>query len=292
MLLQAAPRPDPPGFDAEANRIVPISATKPPARLRSLENSRPEIVLDESTTELVECLKKDGQLQPIGAVDHGDYGEVIFGHRRLFCILQAGIETVNVLLYPSTMTATEKRIINLSENLKRAGLADQDLTKACAELMKLNLGWKRVDLARHLGKTPDWAPHILSPLSCTPLILEAYFARRIKLAHAYALSKMAMDIQDEQLNRVLAGGTRDDLDRARKRTRPANAAPAVRAVRLKLIMPASGVVITLAGDEGLSLEDAAHELSEALSEIRKAERQGRDAKTLSAVLRDRARAAV
>lgn len=59
----------------------PIHAVKPLAYFLDGDNIR-RITVDDALRELNQSLRQ-GQLQPIGAIDEGDYGTPIYGFRRL-----------------------------------------------------------------------------------------------------------------------------------------------------------------------------------------------------------------
>ena len=85
----------------------------------------------------------------------------------------------------------------------------------------------------------------------------------------------------------LSGTSRDGLaEHVRKQKR--DAAPQVRVKRIACPRP-SGVGIVVTGEE-LSLDDLIEALVEAQKEAKKAREQGLDAKTFSAVMKDKAKA--
>src|SRR6266567_7620672 len=60
-----------------------------------------------------------GQLQPVGATDDG---RLIFGHGRWLAAKAAGIKTLEVKLYPASLSDTQFKLIRAAENWQRSEL--------------------------------------------------------------------------------------------------------------------------------------------------------------------------
>ena len=58
-----------------------------------------------------------------------------------------------MLVYPSSLTPTQRRVINLTENVQRVDLTDPEMFLNCKELMALNPIGGRKHLAAHLNET-------------------------------------------------------------------------------------------------------------------------------------------
>ena len=130
---------------------------------------------------------------------------------------------------------------------------------------------------------------LLSPGQVIAEAREAFCQGKIGISVCYELSLHPLEQQKPLLDLKLTGVSRDDMVRqGRKQRSGAGSAAGPKSRKLKIAMP-SGVTITLAGVE-LSLEDAIRELTDALAEIRKAEKQNLDIKTFQAAARDRAKA--
>ena len=90
----------------------PVNAEKPPEYLTGGHNVR-EIVVDDGIRDLAHSLAAYGFLQSVGAVDHVDHGEVLYGFRRLAAYrwgLGEGLtvpDKIPVRLYPPSLTATQ-----------------------------------------------------------------------------------------------------------------------------------------------------------------------------------------
>ena len=109
---------------------------------------------------------------------------------------------------------------------------------------------------------------------------------RIGITAAYEISRAAVAEQVELLHLKLTGTSRDGLaERVRKQKR--NSVSQAWIKRIACPLP-SGATVVVSGEE-LSLDDIIEALGEAHKEARKAREQRLDAKTFSAVMRDKAK---
>lgn len=224
-----------------------------------------------------------GQLQPVGATEDG---RLIFGHGRWLAAKAVGIKTLEVKLYPASLSGTQFKLIRAAENLQRNELTGHQKWLLCADLMSDNPTWQMKDLAEKLHLDPSMVTRLLSPSKCIPAWQEALAAGRVGISDCYAASKQGESEQAELLRLKLAGASRDAIEQAgRKKRTPA--AASVRLSRIKAMLP-SGVVIVASG-ESLTLEDFGESLGEAQRQVEKARKQGLNARTFQAVLRDQAK---
>ena len=115
---------------------------------------------------------------------------------------------------------------------------------------------------------------------------QALESGEIGITAVYEISRAASEQQAELLGLKRSGTSRDGLA-SRVRRQKKQGVPQVRLKRI-LCPLASGVSITASGSE-LSLDDLIEALAEAQKEARKAREQGLDAKTFSAVMKDKAK---
>lgn len=233
--------------------------------------------------QLGESLKVK-QLQPVLARPDGT---LIAGERRLRAASLVGLSELMAVIADEPMTETELRVFQLTENVHRSDLRDAEKWHACEELLRLNPGWSHKELAAHLKLSESAVTKYLAPSRCTPEVQQAVEEGRIGITAAYEISRVSEGQQVELLRLKLSGTSRDGLaERVRKQKR--DALPQVRVKRISCPLP-SGVGIVITGEE-LSLDDVIEALSEAHKAARKAREEGLDAKTFSAVMRDKARA--
>lgn len=223
------------------------------------------------------------QIQPV--VCNRD-GVLIAGERRVRAALQTGIPELLAIISDEPLSDTEIRILQLSENLHRADLTDGEKWHACEELLRLNPGWSNKDLAAHLKLSEGTVTKYLAAGRAVPEVQQALEAGEIGITAVYEIAKAAPDQQAELLALKRGGASRDGLASHVRRQRSEDA-PQVRLRRIACPL-ASGVSITAAGDD-LSLDDLIEALGEAQKEARKARDQGLDAKTFSAVMKDKAK---
>lgn len=238
---------------------------------------------DEREQRLAESMKADGQLQPVLA--RAD-GTLIAGERRLRAAIRAGLPELLVTVFDEPLTETQIKVLQLSENLHREDLRDSEKWHACEELLRLNPGWGNKDLAAHLKLGESTITKYLAPSRCTPEVQQALEEGQIGITAAYEISRAAVAEQVELLQLKLTGTSRDGLaQRIRKQKR--NSESLARIKRITCPLP-SGATVVVSGEE-LSLDDIIEALAEAQKEARKAREQRLDAKTFSAVMRDKAK---
>lgn len=223
------------------------------------------------------------QLQPVVARPDG---LLIAGERRLRAASLVGLPELQVVISEEPLSESELRIYQLAENIHRADLRDSEKWRACEELLRLNPAWTNKDLAAHLKLGESTVTKYLSPGRCIPEVQEALEAGKVGITACYEISRAPQEQQAELLRLKLAGTSRDALaDRVRKQKNPS--VPQVRVKRITCPLP-SGVSVAVAGQE-LSLDDLIEALGEAQKEAKRARDQGLDAKTFSAVMKNKAK---
>ncbi len=238
----------------------------------------------KAQAELIASIQVLGILQPLLALPSG---VLLAGHRRLAAALALGLETVPVIVTDRLLSDTEIRLIQLAENLQRSELTDPEIFTACEELMALNPGWKKSDLASYLNKDASMVTRILSVADLVPEAKQAFLDGKFRFATAYALSKLPPDQQGGMLAFQLAGtASRDQIEAAGRRTRTPQK-PAVKANRVKCVLPTGYTVVVTGG--AVSLEDAADALADAIKEMKRAREIGYTARTFAAAMADKAR---
>ena len=164
-----------------------------------------------------------------------------------------------------------------------------------AEKCQICVGYARSDpsltfkqIGHDLGVNPSLVTRYMGWEKVIEPERQALAADTITLQALYAISQLPQDQQAAALVVALKAPNAAAVTRAVRKQK--NGTSAVRTTRVKCQMP-SGVLVTLAGEgDGLTLNDVIETLSELLKEARKANDQGLDSKTFSAVLRDKAKA--
>jgi len=229
-----------------------------------------------------EDMKANGQLQAVGATEDG---RLIFGHGRWLSAKTVGIKTLEVKLYPASLSDTQFKLIRAAENLHRKDLTGHRKWLLCADLMCGNPAWQMKDLAEHLHFDPSMVTRLLSPSKCIPAVQEALAAGKIGISDCYAISKLPPDEQGALLGLKLSGASRDTVEQAGRKTRNGGK-EAVRLSRVKIAMPQGASVVISRKDLGMC--EVVELLTETLKEAKRAAEQF-DVKTLQAMMRDKAR---
>ncbi|MCZ2340472.1 MAG: ParB/RepB/Spo0J family partition protein [Bacteroidales bacterium] len=238
---------------------------------------------DESGLPALGESLKVRQIQPVLAKPDGT---LIAGERRFRAAALVGMTELEVIISDEPLTDTQIKVVQLAENVHRADLKDIEKYKGCEELLRLNPGWNNKALAEHLHLSESAITKYLSPSRCIPEVQQALEAGRIGIAACYEISRVPADQQSELLHHALDGASRDELAKRVRKPKQADT-PQVRMKRIVCPL-SSGVSITVSGAD-LSLDDFIESLSEAQKEARKAREQSLDAKTFSAVMKDKAK---
>jgi ParB/RepB/Spo0J family partition protein len=247
------------------------------------------IETDASLHGLAESMVKEGQLQPIGLL--ADFS-LIWGFRRhAAAMLRQEITHLWAAIFDQAVTEQQFLLMRATENFHRLELTPWERYQTAEELLRLNPSWKSVDLAAHLHLDAGTITRLLSPGRCIPAVQDALKSGAVGISDCYAISRASTEHeQHELLAAKLNGASQDEVQRQVRMARNGNGKPAVKVSRVKCAMP-SGVIVTLTGEgEGMTLADVIETLSELLKEARRANDQGLDSKTFSAVMRDKSKA--
>lgn len=223
------------------------------------------------------------QLQPVLAKPDGT---IIAGERRYRAAALAGLATLDVIVTDEPLTETQVRIVQLTENVHRADLTEGEKYRACEELLRFNPDWSNKDLAAHLKLSEPTVTKYLAPGRAIPEVRQALEAGQVGITTVYEIAKAPAGAQARLLQMSLAGESRDGLAR-HVRSAKQKAAPQTRVKRIVCPLP-SGISVTVSGAE-LSLDELIEALAEAGRQAKKAREDGLDAKTFTAVLKDKAR---
>lgn len=258
---------------------------KPLSWAKAPDNVRRYLGTEEELSALGNSYKK----RPIHPLIAKQEGTMIDGWRRVNGLLRIGETEAEFLVTDEDLKPDDIVQIGLVSAMHRQALSDVEVYEGCKKLMQMHAQWLRKDLAAVLDLDPSMVTKILSVDELIPEAKEAFLAGKFGFSVVYPISKLPVEQQASALAAKLNGGTRDDLVRQVKRTRNGNK-PAVRVTRVKCQMP-SGVCVTFVGEgQGLTLDDVLETLTELLKEAKKANDQGLDSKTFSAVMRDKAKA--
>jgi ParB family chromosome partitioning protein len=258
-------------------------ATKPLGFFKTDPKQPRKHFTEADLRSLGESMLSLGQLQPVGAKPDG---LLLWGERRFRAAQLVGMKELSVILTERSLSETEIRLIQLTENIHRSDLRDIEKTRACEELLRLNAGWTNKDLAAHLKLGESTITKYLAPLKCIAEVQEALESGALGITAAYEISRVAPEQQAEMLALKLSGTSRDALAQ-RVRSRKSQSKPQVRVKRIVCPLP-KGISITLSGSE-LSLDESIEALGEAIREMKRARELGYTAKTFAAAMKDKAK---
>jgi ParB family transcriptional regulator, chromosome partitioning protein len=257
---------------------------KPLSWAKAPDNVRRSLGTEEELIALGNSYKKRPIHPLIAKLD----GTTLDGWRRVNGLLRIGETEAEFLVTDEDLPPEEIVQIGLITAMHRQSLSDSEVYQGCKKLMQLHPHWLRKDLAGALDLDPPKVTKILAVDDLIAEVQEAFLVGKFGFSVAYPISKLPAEQQASALAAKLNGGTRDDLERQVKRTKNGTK-PTVRVSRVKCSMP-SGVCVTFVGaKEGLSLDDLLNTVIDLTKEIRKANDQGLDSKTFSAVMRDKSK---
>ena len=216
---------------------------------------------------------------------------LLAGHRRLRAAIDAGLETVPVIITDRLLSDSEIRVIQLTENMHRADLKQIEQVEGVEEVARLNPEKTNKDLAKILGFEASMITRLRSAAKVIPSVREALAAEKIGLSTVYAISKCESPAEQEQmLAQALSGASRDAIEQAGLRSRKEKSAKDEdgKTAKVHCVLP-SGVQITVSG-KGLSLGSAIEALTDGIREMRAAKANGYTAKTFAASMKDKAKA--
>jgi ParB family chromosome partitioning protein len=238
---------------------------------------------EEGLRRHAETLKRDGQLRPLLVLRDGT---LVAGERTLRAAKISGLTHVDVKVLEQELSPGEIKKLQLIENLMREGLDDAEIYLACQELMALNPDWLKKDLAAALHFDASMVTRIFAVDELIPEAKEAFLAGKFGFSKAYAIAKGPKEDQHRKLAEILAGASRDDVERNGRIRRGKN--PEVKMSRVKIEMP-QGASVAVSGNR-LNMAQLVELLTETLKEARKAAEQY-DVRTFVSMMRDRARKA-
>ena len=212
-----------------------------------------------------------------------DWFTLVDGHRRCRAARRAGMKTLKAILVEKGVTEAEIRLIQLRTDFHKKHLSSFERSVVLLKLEAENPGTVK-QLAAMVDMEESLVWRYIQIKKLGPEAHEAYKAGLLSLSAMVEVAKLEPEDQPAMLS---VKGGRTEIARERK-SRTKNAAPSVRAAKIKCPL-VSGAVVTVSGD-AISLEEAIEAVKEAAKAMTKARDQGLDAKTFQAVMKDLAAA--
>lgn len=241
----------------------------------------------EYLSRLADSLAK-GQLQPIGLLKDST---VIWGAGRVLAArINPSITHLTAAVFDEEVSEREFQRMRFVENQLRQDLSNAEKCQNCIEYAKSEPSLTLKQIAADLGVDPSLVTRWMAWEKVIEPVRQALAENKLTLTSMYAISQLPKEEQAAAFAAALQAPNAAAVTRAVRKQRNGNGQPAARVSRVKCQMP-SGVCVTLAGEgDGLTLSDIIEELAALLQEAKKAEKDGLDSKTFSAVMRDKAKA--
>lgn len=138
-------------------------ATEVPVSLIGPDPDQPRRHFDpDLLAELIESIRAEGLLQPVGVRSEGDRYRLIFGERRLRAVQALGWSTIPAVEL-SRDNHLDVLVLQLVENMTRADL--HPIEEAHAFRRLIDAGMPAVEVATRIGKSKSYISHKLSLLT-------------------------------------------------------------------------------------------------------------------------------
>lgn len=186
--------------------------------------------------------------------------EIISGDRRWSAAMSdERIEIVPVRIITDPLSDKEIRILRISENLHREDITAYERFLECQAFREAEPDITAKAMAELLSVDPSMITRYLSPADCIEEVRKALKEELLGIKQVYEFSKESPERQEELLAKALK--------------KPAGIVPGAKKPGKFEFPMSSGIVVTLRGvDKPLSIDDAIHELSKALAELKAGKR--------------------
>jgi ParB/RepB/Spo0J family partition protein len=124
-------------------RTIPIN------KIKLGKNSRLDIKHEE-LSGLMQSIKAEGLLQPIGLVKKGKYYDIVYGNRRFLAMSKLGRKNIPAIVLPET-NQLRIDIKNLTENVQRRNITVNEVGRYIDLLMKNGMSKKEVAVRLGVG---------------------------------------------------------------------------------------------------------------------------------------------
>ncbi len=158
------------------------------SKIEDLTNTRTRNK-EEDVSDLMQSIKQEGLLQPIGVTPKGDKFELLYGFRRFSAISKLGLKEVPAVILEKK-EAKDKLVVNLVENLQREDLSPFEYGATIHELTN-----------KHKMTNKEVATRLGIPASTISTLLDIYHrlpaAYRNKVVNskkAYSIGKIPLQI--------------------------------------------------------------------------------------------------
>lgn len=252
-------------------KLPPVSDELASRFIDNPDNARKVLDLES----LLPSIEKDGILQPVGAVEDGEFLRLVWGHRRVGCARLLGIDTVPCRVFRG-MASGDVRRLALIENVARLNLKPSEESAEYGAFLKEGNGTAR-ELAHLLGKTDGCISKKLAILRLIPELVRLIDGGLVPETSAPDLAKLDEATQREFAASISGPISREETEQRIGKRRSRKAERTYRLTR--------GDLSVVYGSHDLDALLA--EIDELRKQIKKAQDEGWDFPTLAKVLRVR-----
>jgi ParB family chromosome partitioning protein len=236
----------------------------------------------EPLEQLADSIRMHGLLQPVIVYESGERRILVDGHRRFEAAGLAGLKEVLALVLNEKPNAETLLLIQLEANCQRADLKPTEQALAYKRLLEMRK-WTLTEMAAALHVSKSTVTQFLSFLNLPENGREMLDAGTLARSTAYAISRETDPARRAALLEKAMQGElrRDDAAKqvSQKPSRPS---------RVRCTFRIDDAEVTIATEEELEPELCLSLLQALGRELRKAEREGLNVRTLESVLADRA----
>lgn len=230
-------------------------------------------------------MKENGQKYPVLGYWKGDQFVLCDGGNRLYGAELNGIKELSAIDLGKEPSSQELLLAQASIDIHRQHLSPLERARLWGRMCK-EFGCTAKKLAEMLHVSEAVVSRALALLELPEDIQQQIDEGTLDARRGYLLTQESDPARQRELATEATALSRDELAKRVRKPKQSDT-PQVRMKRILCPLP-SGVSITVSGAD-LSLDDFIESLAEAQKEARKARDQSLDAKTFSAVMRDKAK---
>lgn len=152
---------------------------------------------DENLNELVESLKKYGQIQPICSYKKNNKLNILYGHRRYLAAQKAGIKQI-VSIIIAEPSEKDKIYIQATENEQSESISCEDRELYIKRLRDMGESFEVI--AKKIGKSESW-------------VRECSIAANIRLKNSESFEKLNTPLSTKEMY-CFRNATKEQIDEA------------------------------------------------------------------------------
>lgn len=237
---------------------------------------------NEPLGHLADSIRAHGLLQPLIAYESGERRILVDGHRRFEAAGLAGLNEVLVLVLDEKPNPETLLLIQLEANCQRADLKPTEQALAYKRLLEMRR-WTLTEMAAALHVSKSTVTQFVSFLNLPEQAKAMLDAGTLARSTAYAISREPDAVRRTALlEKAMQGELRRD-DAAKQVSQKAS-----RTARFRSTFRIDAAEVTIVTESELEPELCLSLLQALGRELRKAQREGLNIRTLESVLADRA----